>query len=177
MESQSPTATRRMIGRRSVIAGAGLLCALPSTWRKPVIDAVVLPAHAQASVIAFTMPTLRNARSQSRIPSGAGAVESLDSIRFSGCLGLPGIEVTCAAVADIGGGIMIDVGTATTTTNNANFFTVDLIAPAINIAPVGSIVEVTITCEALGVTGVATISAFELTGALAGSVNPAPSCG
>jgi len=176
MQNRHSRATVPDQRRRSLAIGAGLLVTMPASWRKPIVDTVLLPAHAQASGFTFSLPTLRSASSESRIPSGAGAVEALSRMFFSGCFSVPGIEVECSAVADIGGGVFIDVGTATTTTTAGNVFTVELLTPAINIAPVGSINEVTITCEALGVTSVVTIGALELTGAIAGAVNPAPTC-
>ncbi len=37
---------------RSLIAGSGIIASLPKTWVKPVVDSIVLPAHAQISPVA-----------------------------------------------------------------------------------------------------------------------------
>lgn len=44
---------KKITGRRAVlasVAAAGATCSLPSRWKRPVVDSVLLPAHAQTSV-------------------------------------------------------------------------------------------------------------------------------
>lgn len=55
-DKQSSESRRKLL--KSIAAGSGAIIAgksLPESWAKPVVDSVMLPAHAQTSVCALTM--------------------------------------------------------------------------------------------------------------------------
>lgn len=57
---------QKVLGRRELLkaltaaAGAGVMLSLPNKWNTPIIEAGVLPTHAQSSVVTTTTTTLPN---------------------------------------------------------------------------------------------------------------------
>jgi len=63
MTEKKPSSETSSQGRRGVLklilagGAAGTVAALPNTWTRPVVEAVVLPAHAQLSTLAASYQT------------------------------------------------------------------------------------------------------------------------
>lgn len=78
--------------------GAGML---PPHWRRPVIDAVLLPAHAQTSVAPIDPDwVLTGLTTALGVPSGeVTPVETYSRLRLSGCGLLPGTTISVDVTA------------------------------------------------------------------------------
>jgi len=103
-------ATRRALLRGTLSATAATVAV--AYWRKPVVSAVVLPAHAQTSTappeIGSGTAELLTAGVENRIPSGSTPEPAIASLSFVGCN--PG-AVTFTVVANLSPSGTINLGT------------------------------------------------------------------
>jgi len=70
---------------KSIAAGSGAVVAgksLPESWTKPIVDSVMLPAHAQTSACTITMEVVDE--TSTPVPSGTEISETRDEYTFSG---------------------------------------------------------------------------------------------
>ncbi len=68
-----PTARRRaLLGLAGGVVGA---TQLPATWTKPVVDSVLLPAHAQTTVVPTTTVFMQNFRGQFSVDINFGSID------------------------------------------------------------------------------------------------------
>lgn len=56
-EQSQGTGEGRRKALKRLILGGGVLASMPDRWTKPVVESVLLPAHAQASPIQPPQPT------------------------------------------------------------------------------------------------------------------------
>jgi len=189
--SHQPNVNRRAAIRRSLGVAAGAAVFAPTSWKKPVIENVLLPAHAQTSpppedsTPLFgsitgnpVTPALGAASSESRTPSGGApggpTVDALSSVTMTGCVTVAGTPVTCTAVADLGG-TTVNLGSATGTAAADGSFATVINVPATAIAPTAAIVSISITCTLTtgAVSGPTVFTPAQLSAALAGTASPA----
>lgn len=177
-KTTSTTPTRRQVIRNTsgALAGFGVVAAtLPQRWQKPLIDAVVLPAHAQLSPVAvsFSASSITSATSENRpLSGGSSAPDALATLGLSGCAGVVGATVTCAFTAALGS-TLVTMGSSTAVTDATGSFTVVLSVPATTVVSTGAITSIMATCGALGVSSTITLTTAQLSVALAGAA-PAP---
>lgn len=111
----------RLTSRRAVvpaIAGVVAVGSMPSTWRRPLINSVLLPAHAQTTT-AVNDPqwVLSGLSTQLAVPSGETLpVESYSRLKFSGCGLIPGSNLTITVTAEISPSGVLPLITAATLT-------------------------------------------------------------
>lgn len=186
--SQERKLDRRAVLRRSLGIAAGAAVLAPTQWKKPIVDSVLLPAHAQTSVPpsttvpGFKTPTgggpdsvIINAASETRTPSGGTSVDSLSQLTVAACVTMAGLSVTCSAVADLGG-TSVNLGSSTSTSGSTGAFSNTINVPATSVAPTAAITSITVVCSLPG--GVSMTSTFtpaQLSAGLAGTATP-PTC-
>lgn len=71
---QPSNATRRKILKGSALA-LGAATVAPATWRKPIVDKLIVPAHAQASIAAGVYSQNGDGLISWNWPGGAGPTE------------------------------------------------------------------------------------------------------
>lgn len=171
--------TRRQIIRNTsyALAGLGVVATLPPHWKKPLVDAVVLPAHAQTSfAVSFSSARLTSATSENRPLSGGGsASDALATLGLSGCAGVPGETVTCDFLADLGG-TLVPIGMNSAVTDAAGSFTVTVNVPTTTVVSTGAITQIIASCEALGVSSTIPLTPAQLSPALAGAAPTPAAC-
>jgi hypothetical protein len=82
-QNMSDKSRRKLL--KSIAAGSGAIVAgksLPETWSRPVVDSVMLPAHAQTSACTITLE-VRDGR-DTLVPSGTNIVITDSQYTFSG---------------------------------------------------------------------------------------------
>lgn len=57
MESQNSRITRRQVVKTVLVGGTLATLILPTKWTKPLVNSIIVPAHAQASAPATTTTT------------------------------------------------------------------------------------------------------------------------
>ena len=89
---------RKLLGSLAVVGGVS---AMPSTWVKPVINSVVLPAHAQTSDTGASLPSINAAG-----PALTLSATSIDATSLFSLLDIltPVIDVTPSTSATASGG-------------------------------------------------------------------------
>jgi hypothetical protein len=92
---QTPPAAGKSLTRRQAVGivgagGVGLVATLPKKWSKPVIDAVVVPLHAQASGTAIT-PFASATLGATGSPVGAFPMSSIQFLAVRFVLAAPGV--------------------------------------------------------------------------------------
>ncbi len=186
--SQERKLDRRAVLRRSLGIAAGAAILAPTQWKKPVIDSVLLPVHAQTSGSPSTTPGFKtptgggpdavmiNAASETRTPSGGTSVDSLSQLTIAACVTLPGLTVTCSAVADLGG-TTVNLGSSSSTSGSTGAFSTTINVPPASVAPTAAITSITVICSlAGGVTSPPMVfTPAQLSAALAGTAT-APVC-
>lgn len=127
-EQLSSSARRRVLG--ATLAATALTPVLPSRWTKPVVDTVLLPAHAQTSSCAIVAGLLLAATTRTTTPSGAVTpVTSIATLTFAGCSCEPGAAVTITAEPEVSGA-SVGAFTGTSTADSVGGWTVVVSVPA-----------------------------------------------
>lgn len=158
---------RRMMG--AAVAVTAVAPVLPSRWTKPVIDSILLPAHAQTSGCVVVAGLLIAATTRTTTPSGATAPEtSIATLTFAGCSCEPGASVTITAEPEISGA-SVGAFTGTSTADAAGAWTVVVRVPAIARADIANLTALPFTGTASG------DAAADLPDAIDGVI-PAPVC-
>lgn len=57
MDSKNPKVDRRQVVKTVLVGGALATLILPTKWTKPIVNSIIVPAHAQASAPATTTTT------------------------------------------------------------------------------------------------------------------------
>jgi len=172
--------SRRAVLRKCLLAAGVTAVALPSTWRKPLVNSVILPAHAQTSPItsappSFTSGRVTNVTTTSRTPSGGTAVTALASIEMSGCLGVAGVSVSCTLEADLGG-TTLPLGTASATSDASGSYSLPVTVPIATVAEISSIDFISAVCTAGTTTQTIVLFPSDWAAALAGSPPSPAAC-
>ena len=154
---------RRVLG---TIGAAGLcspvLATLPSEWRRPIVESLILPAHAQTTCanrasrlgradhddcpVVTLNAEIGNANARLRTPSGTvNPILSLVNIRFVGCCNAVGhtVQVTAAKV-NLTNAQEIDLATTAATVAPNGRFSLLMIAPDVPVAPLDEIANITV---------------------------------
>lgn len=171
--NQNPT-TRRAALRRCLLAAGATAVVMPGSWRKPIVDSVLLPAHAQSSPVdpVFSRSRVTSAATSTRTPSGGDATTALASIALSGCVGVAGIPVSCTLEADVGG-TPVPLGTTSTTTDATGSYTLSLSIPTATVVDIAALSFISAVCTAGTTTETLVLFPSDWSAALAGSP-PAP---
>ncbi len=129
LNNEKPNRSRRaIVPAIGVAVGASML---PSQWRRPVIDTILLPAHAQTTVTPINPDWILTAVTTALgVPSGEVVpVETYTRLRLSGCGLLPGTTISVDATALItpSGEIPLITGASVTTATGSfnEFINVD----------------------------------------------------
>lgn len=85
---------------KSLLTGSAV--ALPLVWHKPMVNAVLMPAHAQTSIRSFpivdSLHQVAQLFTEDRLPSGSvTTVESIGRVRFRGCRLPPNASISVNA--------------------------------------------------------------------------------
>jgi len=168
---QETTTSRRAVLTRVFGVAAGAAVIAPTSWTKPVIDSVLIPAHATTTTVgtglSFDGGVLASAASETRTPSGGTSIDALSALTIAGCITAPSQTITCTATADLGG-TTVNLGSGSVVSGTSGDFSVDINVPASSVAPTTAIVSITVTCTAAGETEQMVIPAAAISTALAG---------
>lgn len=143
---------------------------LPSRWSRPIVDSVLLPAHAQATcgalcassnVFDFVALDATAIDVSVRIPSGGPAVTAMDRVQITLCGIVPGIGVNVQVLANLNPAGQIDLGSNNTVTATGNTAMEVSVSPTI-VAPVSDIRDLTLVVTSEGVTGNTLVPAAQL---------------
>ena len=101
--SNNDTDVKKTVSRRkaisSIVVGGGAitLTQLPSKWKKPIVDSIILPAHAQTSIIAETVD-------ETIVGIVNEAFDTPGTFTFTVPAGVTTLQVTAAGGGGGGGG-------------------------------------------------------------------------
>jgi len=140
--------------RRNVIGAALAVTAiaptLPTRWTKPVVDTVLLPAHAQTSTCAIVDGLLLASTTRTTTPSGATTpVTSIATLTFAGCSCDPGAAVSITVEPEVTG-VSVGTFTGTSTADAVGAWTVVIAVPATAGADIANLTALTFTGTAAG---------------------------
>lgn len=166
-EQPDSTARRRVLG--ATLAGAALTPVLPSRWTKPVVDTVLLPAHAQTTSCSIVAGLLLAATTRTTTPSGAVTpVTSIATLTFAGCSCEPGAAVSITVDPEVSGA-SVGSFTGTSTADSIGSWTVEVAVPATAGADIANLTALPFSGTASG------DAAAALPDAIAGTI-AAPTC-
>lgn len=141
-------ARRQVLG--VAVAVTAIAPALPTRWTKPIVDTVLLPAHAQTSACAIVDGLLIASTTRTTTPSGSTTpVTSIATLTFAGCSCDPGAAVSITVEPEVSG---TSVGTFTgnSTADAIGSWTVVIAVPASAGADIANITALTFTGTASG---------------------------
>jgi len=163
----SVPARRQVLG--AALAVTAIAPALPSRWTKPIVDTVLLPAHAQTSACAIVDGLLLAATTRTTTPSGTTTpVTSIATLTFAGCSCDPGATVSITAEPEVTGA-SVGTFTGSSTADAIGAWTVVIPVPASAGADIANITALTFTGTASG------DAVGDLPDAIAGTIT-APVC-
>lgn len=157
--------------RRRVVGNAVAVSALVTTalyWKKPIIESVLLPAHAQTSATPSTTEgsgLLMAAATENRIPSGGSPVLSISQVSFVGCTAGPAVF---SAVANMSPGGTVNLGSLSVASVVPGVVYTLNVAPSI-VAAVAAVNTITTTTATSAGSTSQTTSAGNVTVILMGS--------
>lgn len=105
MTNKTKPSRRRLL--KTIAAAGGAITAakaLPENWTKPVVDSVLLPVHAQATGVTYSIEcSVENLAEPICGPSGIGFIVS-GSVSASDGSSLVGVSLNVAYTNELGGG-------------------------------------------------------------------------
>ncbi len=161
----------RTNARRQLLANALAVSAVVPTlwhWRKPVVESVLLPAHAQTSETPSTTlgsAGLFAAVVENRIPSGGVPEPAIAELSFVGCTAGP---ATFSAAANLSPSGSLNLGSITVANVVPGTVYTLTVAPAV-VAPVAAVDTITTTASGAGGTASSTASPGDVASILMGS--------